>query len=347
MTFDTALVAAFWIGLCGTLYAYAGFPALATWLASLRRSTDAGAAATEPSTLVTIVIPGVNEEHGIAAKIRNVLEADYPRSLLDVLVVSDASTDRTNEVAAGLAGDGVRIIIQETRCGKTAGLNRALGMARGDIIVFTDANAAYSPGTIRVLVDYFRDPRVGLITGYTRYTTTEGGDVADTTNAYTSLERTIKAAESQWGCCVGADGAIFAMRRSLFRPLRDDDINDFVLPLERDRSGVSVRAGRRRVLHRAAGRVGGERISPAVSHHQSHAASTVAPCASVESAAIPGVLLFPLFSQDRSVLVPLFLMGYLAHRCRACCFWRLLLASRRRAARRWSGGLHGQSQVAS
>jgi cellulose synthase/poly-beta-1,6-N-acetylglucosamine synthase-like glycosyltransferase len=231
VTVETALVAAFWIGLFGTLYAYAGFPTLATWLAAFRRSNDQEAPATEPRASVTIVIPAYNEKHAIAGKIRNVLEADYPRSLLDVLVVSDASTDGTTEVAAGFSGDGVRMIVQKTRRGKTAGLNRALDIARGDIVVFTDANATYPAGTIGVLVDYFRDPRVGLVTGYTRYTTTESGDVAGTTNAYTMLERIIKSAESQWGCCVGADGAIFAMRRSLYRTLRDDDINDFVLPL--------------------------------------------------------------------------------------------------------------------
>jgi cellulose synthase/poly-beta-1,6-N-acetylglucosamine synthase-like glycosyltransferase len=104
-------------------------------------------------------------------------------------------------------------------------------MARGDLVVFTDANASYSPSMLATLVRYFENPRIGLISGYTKYTMTEAGHVADATNAYTALERVIKRGESRWGCCVGADGAIFAMRRSLYRTLRDDDINDFVLPL--------------------------------------------------------------------------------------------------------------------
>jgi cellulose synthase/poly-beta-1,6-N-acetylglucosamine synthase-like glycosyltransferase len=180
---------------------------------------------------VTVIVPAFNEEASIDAKIRNVLSADYPPELLDVLVVSDASTDRTDEIARGFSASGVRLIVQETRRGKTAGLNRAIGLARGEIIVFTDANAAYQPDTIRTLVRYFQDERIGLVTGYTKYSVTDTGEVAEATNAYTSLERAIKRAETAWGCCVGADGAIFAMRRALYRPLRDDDINDFVLPL--------------------------------------------------------------------------------------------------------------------
>ena len=145
--------------------------------------------------------------------------------------MSDASTDRTDEIARAFDTDGVRLIAQPSRQGKTAGLNRALGVARGSIVVFTDANATYARGTIARLAGYFASPRIGLVTGYTRYTHSGSGEVAEATNRYTSLERLMKSAESRWGCCVGADGAIFAMRRSLYRTLRQDDINDFVLPL--------------------------------------------------------------------------------------------------------------------
>ncbi len=157
--------------------------------------------------------------------------SEYPRALLDVIVVSDASTDGTNAIARSFEPEGVRLIVQERRSGKTAGLNRAIQIARGDVAVFTDANSAYPADGIRTLVDYFRDPTIGLVSGYTKYTVDDTGEVAEATNAYTTLERAIKKGESRWGCCVGADGAIFAMRRSLYRTLQDDDINDLVLPL--------------------------------------------------------------------------------------------------------------------
>jgi cellulose synthase/poly-beta-1,6-N-acetylglucosamine synthase-like glycosyltransferase len=149
-----------------------------------------------------------------------------------VLVVSDASTDRTNEIVRSFESDGVRLLAQQERHGKSIGLNHAMALARGELVVFTDANATFAPETIPRLVRYFVDPAVGLVTGYTRYVTRGSREVANVTNLYTSLERMIKTAESRWGCCVGADGAVFAIRRRLFRPLRYDDINDFVIPLD-------------------------------------------------------------------------------------------------------------------
>jgi cellulose synthase/poly-beta-1,6-N-acetylglucosamine synthase-like glycosyltransferase len=148
-----------------------------------------------------------------------------------VIVVSDASTDGTNEIVRRFADAGVRLLIQETRRGKTDGLNRAMALARGEIVLFTDANASYLPDTIQRIVNRFVDRRVGMVTGYTRYRISGEGNISEATNLYTSLERLIKRAESAWGCCVGADGAVFAVRRTLYRPLRQDDINDFVIPL--------------------------------------------------------------------------------------------------------------------
>jgi cellulose synthase/poly-beta-1,6-N-acetylglucosamine synthase-like glycosyltransferase len=145
--------------------------------------------------------------------------------------VSDASTDRTNDIVRRFADAGVRLIVQETRRGKTDGLNRAMAVARGEIVLFTDANASYPAEAIRRIVNRFVDGRVGMVTGYTRYRISGEGDISEATNLYTSLERLVKRAESAWGCCVGADGAVFAIRRSLYRPLREDDINDFVIPL--------------------------------------------------------------------------------------------------------------------
>jgi cellulose synthase/poly-beta-1,6-N-acetylglucosamine synthase-like glycosyltransferase len=231
---DTVLAAVFWGGVAGTFYAYFGFPLLLKILIALKpgiRSPESRIPTPGTSPTVTVIIPAHNEERHIEARIRNVLESSYPRERLDVLVVSDASTDRTDEIAAGFEAAGVRLIVQETRKGKTAGLNRAMAVARGEIVVFTDANAAFPPEAIGALVGRLADSRVGLVTGYTRYTADALGGVSEVTNLYTRLERQIKLAESRWGCCVGADGAIFAMRRALYRTLRDDDINDFVLPL--------------------------------------------------------------------------------------------------------------------
>ncbi len=229
MSLPALLLAIVWLGVFVTVYAYVLFPALVIFLAQLHRRRIATANSQSP--MVTVIIPAYNEEGHIGSKIQNTLSSTYDRGLLEVIVVSDGSTDRTNQIARSFEPHGARLIVQNPRQGKTAGLNRAVATAQGEILVLTDANAAYGPETLDNLVRYFADPSVGLVTGYTRYRLTESGHVSETTNAYTSLERLIKRGESAWGCCVGADGAIFAMRRSLYRPLRYDDINDFVLPL--------------------------------------------------------------------------------------------------------------------
>ena len=231
MSADSVLVLTFWIGGGAALYAYVGFPAIAALLARIKGPGKTGVGGGEAKAWLTVIIPAYNEEDSIEAKIRNVLAADYPPELLDIVVVSDASTDRTDEIVRSFEPQGVRLIVQETRRGKTAGLNRAIERARGEIVVFTDANAMYPVDTLATLARYFARPRTGLVTGYTEYVVSGSGEIGRATNTYTSLERRLKTVESLWGCCVGADGAIFAMRRSLYRPLRDDDINDFVLPL--------------------------------------------------------------------------------------------------------------------
>src|SRR5262245_21732822 len=233
MSVETTLLVVIVMSAAGVIYAYVAFPAIAFAMTRVVRRRPGKFAHPGPGDLpsVTVIIPAYNEERSLDAKIRNVLATDYPADLLDVIVVSDASTDRTNEIAESFADRGVRLLVQETRGGKSAGLNRAMAVSRCTIVVFTDANAMYWPSTIPTLVRYFERPQVGLVTGYTRYVDPDSQDVADTNNVYTSLERVIKSAESRWGCCAGADGAIFAMRRSLFRPLRHDDINDLVLPL--------------------------------------------------------------------------------------------------------------------
>ena len=231
MTSNFWLVSVLCTGIGLTAYAYAGFPLAITLLGRVRRRHVAQSILPNPEQpIMTVIIPAYNEQSNIGGKIQNTLASSYPRTHLDIIVVSDGSTDRTDDIVRAFEPDGVRLIVQHPRQGKTAGLNRAVAIARGELLVLTDANSAYEPATLASLAAYFGIPQVGLVSGYTRYRMT-GGHVSETTNAYTSLERIIKRGESAWGCCVGADGAIFAMRRSLYRQLRHDDINDFVLPL--------------------------------------------------------------------------------------------------------------------
>ncbi len=225
------LVVIFWLSGLTILFTYAGYPLLLRVLTTLRPMPRRGIQEAVPfMPRVTLLVSVYNEEKSIEAKIQNALALDYPRQLVDILVVSDGSTDRTDAIVARYAGNGVRLLRCEGRIGKTACLNRAVPRARGDIVVFSDANSEYERGAIRELVRPFVDERVGFVSGITHYLT-RAGDISDSIGLYWRLEQATKEMESALGSCVGADGAIFAIRKGLYRPLHPSDINDLVIPL--------------------------------------------------------------------------------------------------------------------
>ncbi|WP_447859198.1 glycosyltransferase family 2 protein [Nitrospira calida] len=225
----TLAIIAAWtaFGLVG--YVYFGYP-LALWCLARLRPQAVSFDAMTPS--ITLVISAYNEEQAIKPKLENTLRLDYPRDKLQVIVVSDASTDNTDRIVRSFEDQGVILLRMPIRGGKTVGLNAALTLARGDIVVFSDANILYRPDTLRNLVKGFADPSVGCVTGDSRYLD-EGQSAADRQeNAYWGYERMIRLWESQVGSTVGGDGAIFAIRRELYTPLAPEAINDLVIPLQ-------------------------------------------------------------------------------------------------------------------
>lgn len=233
------IAATFLVSLFAILFAYVGYPAI-LWLASRfvrpgARGGGAGQSTQLPS--VTMIISAYNEERVIGEKIANTLSLDYPRELMEIVIVSDGSSDRTGEIVLEFANKGVVLRHFEGRIGKTACLNRALPLAAGEIIVFSDANSAYDKGALRALLRPFQDSTVGFVTGWTRYGTGEDISAADSLGLYSKLELITKELESRLGSCIGADGAIFAIRKELYLPLKDYDINDFVIPLSINQQG--------------------------------------------------------------------------------------------------------------
>lgn len=208
------------------IYPYLIYPPLVLAWARLANRTWRQKRATPT---VTVIIAVYNEERIIREKIDNTLSLEYSKDLLEVIVVSDGSTDRTNQIVASIIDPRLLLIAYPERTGKTACLNQVVPKARGDILIFTDANSMFPADTIQKLVRNFCDDRVGLVTGWTKYRNA-GGEV-ETAGLYARLEKVIKYAESRISSCVGADGAVFAMRKALYRPLLDSDINDFVIPL--------------------------------------------------------------------------------------------------------------------
>lgn len=184
-----------------------------------------------------MIVSAYNEEEVIGEKLANTLSLDYPQELLEIVIASDGSTDRTCEIALKFANNGVVLRHYEGRIGKTACLNRALPLAAGRIVVFSDANSNYDRGALSALLRPFQDSTVGFVTGWTRYGSGADISVADSLGIYSKLELITKELESRLGSCIGADGAIFAIRKELYLPLEDYDINDFVVPLSINQQG--------------------------------------------------------------------------------------------------------------
>lgn len=178
---------------------------------------------------VSIIISVYNEEGVIGDKIRNALSLSYPEDLFEIVVVSDGSTDRTNQIVSSFTDPRVVFRPFSERKGKTSCLNKAVPIATGKILLFTDANSMFPPELLLHISRNFADPKIGLVTGWTKYRKAEGEE--ESVGLYARLEMATKQAESMISSCVGADGAIFAIRKELYLPLKDYDINDFVIPL--------------------------------------------------------------------------------------------------------------------
>lgn len=217
----------FWISAVWITYVYIGYPLLA-WLLSVLVGRQVNKSDITPR--VTVLTAAYNEADCIGRTVQNKLDQEYPADLLDVIVISDESSDGTDDIVRSL-GPRVQLIRQTPRAGKTAALNLAVARAAGEILVFSDANSMYAPDTIRRLVSNFADPAVGYVTGKMLYVNEDGSLVGDGCSAYMKYENWLRASESRLAAVIGVDGGVDAVRRSVYRPMRADQQPDFVLPL--------------------------------------------------------------------------------------------------------------------
>jgi cellulose synthase/poly-beta-1,6-N-acetylglucosamine synthase-like glycosyltransferase len=237
------------IGFLLLIYIYAGYP-LCTMLLARMAARPVRSARYQPQ--ITVIIAAYNEQAHIGETITNKLQQDYPQDKLDIIVVSDGSTDSTDEIVNSFAGDRVKLIRQEPRQGKTAGLNLAIGHATGEIIVFSDANSIYRKDGISYIASNFADPSVGYVTGKMLYTHADGSPIGTGCSAYMHYENFIRQQESQFNSIVGVDGGIDAVRRNLYRTMNADQLPDFVQPLNVIEQGYRVVYEPRAILNEAA-----------------------------------------------------------------------------------------------
>lgn len=212
------------------LYIYMGYPLLLFLLRYIFPEKKVDKKEIFPE--VSILISCFNEEAVIREKLKNTLAIEYPKDKFEIIVVSDASTDHTDEIVREYEKQGVRLIRQNENLGKTSGLNLAVPQAKGEIIVFSDANAMYMPDAVSKLVRNFNDEKVGYAVGEARYRDINITAAAKSESTYWKFEILLKKMESHIHSVVGGDGAIYAIRRGLYEKMLDTDINDFVNPLQ-------------------------------------------------------------------------------------------------------------------
>ena len=215
-------------------YALAGYP-LALRLLSGRKGAKSEAfppLSADFSALppVSMLLSVYNEDTIIDRKLDNFLRLAYPRDRLELIVVSDGSTDTTDAIVRGRNEPGVLLLRQEGRLGKSSALNLAAQHARGDLLFFTDADSMLRPDCLARIARPFADPMVGLAGGRSLYLDEHGRETVG--GLYRRYEEWIKEKEGRLAGIVGADGAVYAMRRELFTPLDPACINDFLHPIQ-------------------------------------------------------------------------------------------------------------------
>jgi cellulose synthase/poly-beta-1,6-N-acetylglucosamine synthase-like glycosyltransferase len=216
------MVKAFWFFLGSIVYTYFGYPLIITGLARFFPKRNIHCSSL-PST--TLLIAAYNEEDILDEKIQNCLKLEYPCEKLQILVVTDGSVDNSPNIVKKYVRKGVELLHKPVRMGKMAAINRALPFARGEIIVFSDANNFYTQESIKELVKPFADPQVGAVNG-AKGIIKGDGSLGEAEGLYWRYESFINRSEDRVSSCTSAVGEIMAIRKSLYIYPPDEIIND-------------------------------------------------------------------------------------------------------------------------
>ncbi|HCF49925.1 MAG TPA: glycosyltransferase family 2 protein, partial [Syntrophomonas sp.] len=219
------MIILFWLAAGLLVFHYFGYPLLMGLLSHLKKNKPFPESGELPP--LTMIISVYNEEDVIRERLENCLTLDYPRDKLRILVVSDGSTDNTHSIVEQYSQHGIELVVVPGRVGKTGTLNQVIPELASEIIVFTDANSMLRPDALKTLVRHFADPKVGAVCGELQLT----GD-AGVEGAYWRYEKAIKEFESKVSTLTVANGALYALRRSLHRPMNPQAANDFQHPLQ-------------------------------------------------------------------------------------------------------------------
>lgn len=211
------------------LYVYVGYPAL-LFLVSVFRPRRRPAPEYTPT--ISVLIAACNEETSIAKKLEETLKLEYPSDKMEILVLSDGSQDRTDEIVLRFSNPRVRLVRIPERRGKTNAQNEGVKQAKGEILVFSDATTVYHPQALMYLAANYQDPTVGAVSG--RYQYFDANETSPTglgTIAFWNYENNIKVRQSRISTLTGCCGCIYSVRKSIYTDLAPDIISDLVQPL--------------------------------------------------------------------------------------------------------------------
>src|SRR5579884_918987 len=227
--------AVYWLAALLLFYVYAGYPLLLALISLFVRRQRS-----EPgySPSISVLIAAYNEEEAIERKIRQTLALEYPADKIEILVLSDCSTDRTDEIVKAFPDSRVRLVRVAERKGKTHAQNQGIKQAMGEVVIFSDATAIYHSKALLYLACNYQDATVGAVSG--RYQYFDPGDQSPTglgSIAFWNYENFIKKMQSRTRTITGCCGCIYSVRKAAYTELGADVISDLVQPLQAIRKG--------------------------------------------------------------------------------------------------------------
>src|ERR1700761_4692487 len=228
----------FWIAALLLFYVYAGYPLLLAVIGLFVRSRRP-----EPGYCprLSVLIAAYNEEEAIERKLQQTLALEYPADKIEVLILSDCSTDRTDEIVKSYPDSRVRLIRMTDRRGKTHAQNQGIKQANGEVIIFSDATAVYHPKALAYMAGNYQDATVGAVSGrYKYFDPTEESVTGLGSMAFWNYENLIKKMQSRIRTITGCCGCIYSVRKAAYTELPADIISDLVQPLQAIKKGYRV-----------------------------------------------------------------------------------------------------------
>src|SRR3989338_1476252 len=217
----------FWVSFFILFYTYIGYAALLYVVSFIKRNKVITDETYAPS--ISFIIAAYNEQVSIKDKIEKTLALDYPKEKMEIIIASDASTDKTDEIVLQYAKQGVKLCRMDERRGKTQVQNLAVSKAKGEILVFSDATTIYKKDAIKKLVRNFADKKIAIVAGEEEFI--KKGIMYKQVSVTWNYEKFLRRLESRFNSLIGVSGCIFAIRKNLYEKLSSGLIEDFTLPL--------------------------------------------------------------------------------------------------------------------